>query len=212
MLTRTQLSLIIALSLAVVLLWLGAQGKPLTFGSVATTLGIAVGVVYGAVLLFAGHIWPWPVFRGWLVKRPDLRGTWKATLYSDWIDPKSQQMTPPIEAYVVVRQTLTTLSMRLFTDKSRSVSIAYAIDPEPDGLFTLSAVYRNSPKIELQGNESAIHHGALLIEVHEVKPTRLEGHYWTDRNTRGTIELQFKSSSEFSSFELAKQAPSRARG
>lgn len=206
MLTRTQLSIIVALTMGIALLWLWIRGEPPTVSSVAAILGTTITVVYGVVLLFAFYVWPFRLFRGWLVKRPDLRGSWKATLHSDWKDPDTGQKVPPIEAYMVVRQTLTNLSMRLFTEKSRSVLIAHAIEPEPDGLFGLSAVYRNSPKIEYQGTQSAIHHGALLIEVHEVVPQRLEGHYWTDRGTRGTIELERKSTAHFSSFEEAQRA------
>jgi hypothetical protein len=206
MLTRMQLSIIVALTMGFALLWLWLRGEQPTIGSVAATLGTVVTVLYGSLLLFALYIWPWPLFRGWLVKRPDLRGSWKATLHSDWIDPKTGQKGPPIEAYMIVRQTLSTLSMRLFTEKARSVLVAHAIEPEPDGLFSLSAVYRNSPKIEFQGAESAIHHGALLMEVHEIRPQRMEGHYWTDRGTRGTIELERKSPLHYSSFEDAKRA------
>jgi hypothetical protein len=210
MLTRMQLTIIVAFTMGFALLSLWLRGEQPTISTVATTLGTVVTVVYGAVLLFAHHVWSWSLFRGWLIKRPDLRGSWKATLCSDWTDPKTGQRVSPVEAYVVVRQTLTTLSMRLFTEKSRSVLIAHAIEPEPDGLFSLSAVYRNSPRIEYQGTQSAIHHGALLIEVHEVKPHRLDGHYWTDRGTRGTIEMERKSGARFSSFEDARRALGRA--
>lgn len=211
MLTRTQIALIAGLTLGFALLWLAVKGEQPTIGSVAATFGTVVSVVYGAVIVFARYLWAWPLFRGWLVKRPDLRGTWEATLHSDWIDPATQQTVAPVEAYVVVRQTLTSLSMRLFTEKSRSILIAHAIELEPDGLFTLSAMYRNSPKIEYQGVESAIHHGALLIEVHEVKPRRLDGHYWTDRRTRGTIAMSHKNADHYSSFEEAKAGAARKK-
>jgi hypothetical protein len=206
MLTRTQLTIIVGLTMGISLLWLWVRGEQPTLGSVAATLGTVVTVLYGALLLFGLYMWSWRICRGWLVKRPDLRGSWRATLHSDWINPKTNQKIPPIEAYVVIRQTLTTLSMRTFTERARSVLVAHAIEPEPDGLFSLSAVYRNSPKIEYQeASEGAIHHGALLMEVHEVRPTRLEGHYWTDRGTRGTIQLEYKSANHYSSFEDAKR-------
>ena len=211
MLTRIQVSIIVALTMSVALFWLLLRGADPTIGSVAATFGTVVTVVYGAVLLFSLFAWPWGVFQGWLVKRPDLRGSWKARLHSDYIDPLTGERVPPIEAFVVVRQSLTSLSMRLFTEKSRSVLTAHAIEPEPDGLFSLSAVYRNSPKIHLQGTESSIHHGALLIEIHEVKPRRLEGHYWTDRGTRGTILLEWGTEDVYSCFEDAQRVLGQAQ-
>lgn len=204
MLTRIQTWMIVALAMTVALTWLWLGGEQPSPTTLLTKLGGVVAFVYGTIFVFANHAWPWRVFKGWLVRRPDLRGTWKVTLNSDWVNPDTHEKVPPIEAYVVVRQTLSTLSMRFFTERSRSVLVAHAIEPEPDGLFSLSAVYRNSPRIEYQGVDSAIHHGALLIEVHEVKPKRLEGHYWTDRGTRGTILMEMKCSKLYSSFEESK--------
>ncbi|HTE41012.1 MAG TPA: hypothetical protein VK629_09280 [Steroidobacteraceae bacterium] len=206
MLTRIQLSIIAGLTIAMSFLWLMVRGEEPSIGGVTAILGTVITLIYTAVMAFGKYAWPWAVFRGWLVKRPDLRGSWKVTLVSDYIDPNTGIAVPPIRAYMVVRQTLTTLSMRLFTKESRSVSVAHSIEQETDGLFGLSAVYRNVPKIEHQGKKSAIHHGALLMEIHEVIPQRLEGHYWTDRRTRGEIVMERKSGSCFSSFEDASRA------
>lgn len=206
MLTRIQISIIAGLTIAISFFWLSIRGEQPTINTVAATFGTVTTVIYAAVLAFGRYAWPWAVFRGWLVKRPDLRGSWKVTLVSDYIDPNTGAAISPIRAYMVVRQTLTTLSMRLFTKESRSVLVAHSIEQEVDGLFGLSAVYRNVPKIEHQGKKSAIHHGALLIEIHEVVPQRLEGHYWTDRRTRGEIVMERKSDDYYSSFEDASRA------
>lgn len=206
MLTRMQTWMIVALALTVLCTWLWLNGEQPTPRSLFGKLGLVVSLVYGGMLLFGTYAWSWRIFKGWLVKRPDLRGTWRATLNSDWKHPVTKTTISPIEAYIVVRQTLAMLSMRFFTVNARSVLIAHNIEPEPDGLFTLSAVYRNSPRIERQGVDSAIHHGSLLIEVHETKPKKLEGHYWTDRGTRGTIILEWKNDGEFTSFDDAKAA------
>jgi hypothetical protein len=210
MMSRTQVSIIVGFTLVVALLSLWMRQEPLNIGSVAAIFGTLVTVVYGAVLLFSYFLWPWALFSKWLVKRPDLRGTWRTTLISDWKDPVTNLPGPHVEAYMVVRQTLSTLSMRLFTDKSRSLLVAHEFETDPDGLFRLFAVYRNSPKIQYQGSESAIHHGALLIEIHEVKPKKLEGHYWTDRGTRGTIEMKHATNICFASFEEAKDSLARS--
>src|SRR5690348_6363139 len=154
MLNRLQLSILVALTLISSLAILGIRNQPPTMVTVAATFGSVVSIVYGTVVLFARYAWPCAIFRGWLVNRPDLRGSWKAVLHSDWVDPKTHQRIAPIEAYMIVRQTLTSLSMRLFTEKSRSLTVAHAIESEPDGLFCLSAVYRNSPQIEYQASQN----------------------------------------------------------
>jgi hypothetical protein len=206
MLTRNQVWMIVALALAVSLTWIWLGGEEPTPRALAAKLSSVVAIVYTILLVFSKYAWSLMIFRGWLVNRPDLRGSWQVTLKSDWLDPSTKQRATPIEGYAVIRQTLSTLSMRVFTMKSRSVLVAHSIEPEPDGLFNLSAVYRNFPRIEYQGIGSAIHHGALLIDIHVISPRQLEGHYWTDRGTRGTIELVHKSSKHYSSFEEAKNA------
>ena len=206
MISRIHVATIVALALVVPLTWLWMLGSQLDFENVAAVFGLVVAIVYGAVVAFVRFAWHWRLFRDWFVKRPDLRGTWKAQIHTDWVDPLTRAVKPPVEAYVVIRQTLVNLSMRLFTEDARSILVAHSIELEPDGLFSLSAVYRNTPKIEYQGPQGAIHHGALLIEIHSVRPTDLEGHYWTDRNTRGSIHMHFASSAQYSSFEEAHRA------
>lgn len=206
MLTRIQLTLIAALILGVALLVVAIRGEQPTIAAVIASFGIVVAVASGAVFLLDRYAWWWRVLRGWLVKRPDLRGTWKTTLHSDWIDPKTGVRVNPVEGYMVIRQTMTALSMRFFSEKARSVSIAHAIECEPDGQFGFSAVYRNIPQIEYQGTGSAMHHGALLLDPHDVEPQKLRGHYWTDRGTRGTIVMDRVSAAYYPSFEDAKRA------
>ena len=83
---------------------------------------------------------------------------------------------------MAVRQSLTTLSMRLMTAESSSRLIAYKMVEENDGVFLVTGVYTNTPKLELRGDRSEIHYGALLLQVLGDPPISLEGHYWTDRN------------------------------
>jgi hypothetical protein len=56
-------------------------------------------------------------------------------------------------------------------------------------LYELAGVYRNTPQVHLRGERSEIHYGALLLELKGDPVNGLQGHYWTDRQTRGTLEL-----------------------
>jgi hypothetical protein len=58
-----------------------------------------------------------------------------------------------------------------------------------DGSFRVAAIYRNEPKVEVR-QRSPIHYGGMLLTVQGEPPSRLEGHYWTDRNTRGDLILE----------------------
>ncbi len=202
-LTRQHIGALLGLAVLVwaVLLWV--RGIPLTpeylwpYGTVLSVLAIAAAI-------FERWGWAWWVFQGWLVKRPDLRGSWRVELQSDWIDPDTGQGIGPITCYMAVRQSLMTLSMRLMTAESSSWLIAHKIVEENDGVFFVTGVYTNEPKLELRGDRSEIHYGALRLAVQGKPPASLEGNYWTDRNTRGTMRLSDNRSEVFSTYDEAR--------
>jgi hypothetical protein len=168
--------------------------------------GIVVGVITFFITLFNKYLWSWKIFRGWYVKRPDLRGTWKVELKSSWVNPETGEKIAPIYGYAVVRQSLTNLSFRLMTKESRSVLVAHSIEQqEDDDLFKLVGVYRNEPKIELQGVRSEIHHGSFALEIHGSPVEGLDGHYWTDRATKGGIKLFNKVGKLYTTYEQAER-------
>ena len=137
------------------------------------------------------------------MNRPDIRGSWRVELKSEWVDPSTEEEVAPITCYMVVRQTLTTLSMRMMTAESSSSLVAHKIVEENDGVFLVTGVYTNTPKLRHRGKRSEIHYGALLLKVLGDPPVSLEGHYWTDRNSRGSIRLSNKKAVIFSTFEEA---------
>ena len=168
--------------------------------------GTVVGIIALFVTLFNKYMWSWKIFKGWYVKRPDIRGTWKVELKSSWVNPETGKETPPIYGYAVVRQTLTFLSVRLMTKESRSVLVAHSIEQqEDDDLFKLIGVYRNEPKIELQGVRSEIHHGSFALEVHGAPVYELQGHYWTDRGTKGGMALMNKVEKLYDTYDQAQR-------
>lgn len=201
--SRIHISSFVGLTIVAWLLALWVQGQPVLSLDFIKPFGIVVGLIVGVSTVFVKWAWAWPIFRNWYVNRPDLRGTWKVTLSSDWIDPKTSQGIEPIKGYIVIRQTLTSLSVRLMTSESRSQSIAYSLTKRDDELFCLAVVYRNEPDIELQGSRSEIHHGSFWVEVRGKGPDELKGHYWTDRKTRGSLSCFERISENCDSFEIA---------
>ena len=206
MLTRLHISSFIGLTIAVWLLALWYQGMPVLQADFVKPFGTVVGLISFIVTIFNKYLWSWRIFKGWYVKRPDLRGTWKVELKSSWINPETGQGIQPIYGYAVVRQSLTSLSFRLMTEESRSVLVAHSIEQqEDDDLYKLVGVYRNEPKIELQGVRSEIHHGSFALEIHGSPVYELQGHYWTDRGTKGGIKLSHKVKKLYDTYEQAKR-------
>nr|WP_100546850.1 MULTISPECIES: hypothetical protein [unclassified Pseudomonas] len=204
MLTRLHVSSFIALTISVWLLALWLQGMPVLSWDFVKPFSTVVGCITLFVMIFNKYMWSWKIFRGWYVKRPDLRGTWRVELQSNWQDPETGEIIPPTYGYAVIRQSMTFLSLRLLTKESKSILVAHSIEQqEDDELFKLVGVYRNEPRIELQGVKSEIHHGSFSLEIHGLPAEELEGHYWTDRATRGGMKLSRRVSKLYSTYDQA---------
>ena len=89
------------------------------------------------------------------------------------------------------------------TAESSSWLVAHKIVEENDGVFLVTGVYTNTPKLRHRGKRSEIHYGALLLKVLGDPPTSLEGEYWTDRNSRGSMRLSNKNAAIFSTYQEA---------
>ena len=153
--------------------------------------------ICGVFLLLIGwyetHLWKLRIKKLAVCPQPCLIGTWKGELRSNYLAPGTTTPISPREVFLVIRQTLTTISVRFLTQESSSHLLAGALIREEDGVYSVTGTYMNTPKISLQGR-SPIHHGALLLRVHGDVPDRLEGEYWTTRNTNGELEFTGKSS------------------
>jgi hypothetical protein len=191
----------------------------LVWGVLLLIAGVAVSIswlkhlssVTGVMLLLlaAFDLWLWRLsfLQGWFVKRPILRGTWQALLNSSWVDPSTGRASEPIEGFMVIHQTYSSLSLRLLTSQSTSVCVGAEIIASQDGTMSVAGVYRNEPRQRLREN-SPIHYGAFLIDVLGRPVDVLRGHYWTDRNTSGEIQLLNHRGSLVYDYDIAKRRPS----
>jgi hypothetical protein len=186
--TRTHITALLLLAVAVWAATLWQLGLPFTW-QYSKPFTITITALSAACFVFDRWLWKWPIFKGWFVSQPNLQGTWKVLLKSDWINPETKQQVAPIECIMTIRQTYSRFSARLFTRESSSYLAAYKIEQQNDGVFQLFGTYQNTPDIMLRGKRSEIHYGALVLEVRGEPPKSLVGHYWTDRDTKGSLEL-----------------------
>lgn len=201
MISRLHLSVIIGIA---VLLWavmLVLEGVAIS-ASWMRPFSLVIGVLLLILLCFDLWLWRIRILHGWFVKRPFLRGTWKTELISEWKDPKTGVCTEPIDAYLVVRQTFSRLSLRLYTKESSSEVLGTDIVEASDGTYRVYAIYRNEPKLSIR-DRSPIHYGGLLVEIEGDPVEHLKGHYWTDRNSRGQLTTSGFRREICSSFETA---------
>jgi SMODS-associating 2TM, beta-strand rich effector domain len=179
------------------LLWvlvLVATGTPLKINwDAVKKLPDAITLFVLLSIAFTRWMWRWPIFtfKKWLVRIPDLQGTWDGQFQSTWENPETGKVIEPRRMVLVIRQTFRSISCTMFTAESvsRSRAAQVAVDEET-GEVTLSYNYTNRSKATLR-NRSPIHDGAAHLEVVSAPKRMLEGEYWTGRCTTGQITLSF---------------------
>lgn len=144
-------------------------------------------------IIFTKWLWRWKPLQGWLIKIPDLQGTWRGELKSDWINPETGKGIDPIPMVLVIRQTFSSIKCTLMTKESTSYSTTADINIVPNGEdLYLTYNYTNRPKATIR-DRSAIHDGASILKIISKPNKCLEGEYWTSRKTRGEMTLTFDS-------------------
>lgn len=154
----------------------------LRFYSFAVTAAV---VLVGA---WERWIWRWKIVQRLKFVPRNLNGTWKGTLASQWIDPETGKAPPSKPAYLVIRQTASTVSATMFTDEMRSRS-SLGLVSGTDGAASLDYMYLSRPDSSVE-HRSRMHHGSTSLDVIGDPVTRLRGRYWTTRDSKG--ELDFK--------------------
>lgn len=144
-------------------------------------------------IIFTKWLWRWKFLQGWLIKIPDLQGTWRGELKSDWINPETGKSIDPIPMVLVVKQTFSSIKCTLMTRESTSYSTTADINVVPNGEdLYLTYNYTNRPKATIR-DRSAIHDGASILKIINKPNKCLEGEYWTSHKTRGEMTLTFDS-------------------
>ncbi|KSV72241.1 hypothetical protein N183_27110 [Sinorhizobium sp. Sb3] len=90
------------------------------------------------------------------------------------------------------------------TEETESFLLASSFDIKDDGTTYVYGVYQSDPDIHLRGKVSEIHYGSFKYKVVVAPIMELIGHYWTDRNTTGSIVMRDRVLGYFDSYELAR--------
>lgn len=151
---------------------------------VSTTISINI-IIW---MIFIAWAWKWKIFYPWLVPFPNLSGNWEGTIKSNW---KEKELDPiPIE--VSITQNFFNIQVRIKTNESRSYSIGASFDIDNErGFQQLFYTYLNTPKAGVR-ERSEIHYGSTILNFDGFNVTKMDGEYWTDRETTGEIILTKK--------------------
>jgi hypothetical protein len=145
-----------------------------------------------SIILLAWDLWVWrlPPMRR-LCHRPRIDGLWSATL-----QPTAESHIPqsgnrgPIEAYLVVTQSFWSLQVRQLTVESASDSRTF-FWTRSEGMTVdrLTFLYENVPDAHHRAR-SPRHLGSCALETTTLKPSAIDGSYFTDRLTQGSMSLR----------------------
>jgi hypothetical protein len=192
---RFTLLLFVGASFVTTLL-VGALGS-----GVARYAGIGTLMSFVVLVLFVIERWAWK-WRGIrrLLRVPDLRGTWRIDLESGYAGDGGGTKT----SYLVINQTYSTVTVEVLTDLGRSCSETSSLGKRGPQLF-LAYIYRAQPEVIARaGNEP--HRGAAELLIESALELRLQGDYWTDRKTFGTIRSTGWNKNKCVSFSTASAA------
>lgn len=164
---------------------------------------LTLGTLTAALAAFDRFLWRWPPFK-YFLSTPDLAGTWRVSLQSTYTDPETGKQAAPVDGFASIRQTHSSISIRLMTEQAESFLVSQNLDRHTDGTTFVYGLYQSDPIIHLRGQVSEIHYGSFKYKVIGSPADCLVGHYWTDRNTRGSIELKKVSNDNFDNYESAK--------
>ena len=145
-----------------------------------------------AYIVFTNWLWRSRCLQGWLVPFPDLNGTWHGHIQTTWKDADGK--TPgPIPVILTIKQTFGSIScvMRTAEMESHSYLEGFCIDNSAQ-VRRLCYSYTSRPKAALR-HRSTPHDGTILFNIIEQPDQKLEGEYWTQRQTTGTATLSFRT-------------------
>ena len=194
-------------AIAVIISAVFVAGSWITNGTPSTDFlrFFSAAIFICSLLLILWDQWAWKLRPFQLLPSVprDVSGTWETTLTSLWIDPHTLKSPKPKTVYLVIRQTSSIASVTLISNESKSKSSIARVIKE-DGSWLIHYVYTNEPQVDLRAR-SSIHHGSGVLSIVGSPVQRVAGSYWTDRNSKGKLNLNRRSRSYAEDFEGASQ-------
>lgn len=163
----------------------------LCWNTVYSLITTFVSIASAVFIVFIKWAWKFPLFRWWLGV-VNLNGTWKGTIKTTWVDPKTNKVPDPIDAMLTIRQNLLNITCVMITKQMRGgiADRAILINNKETKLCQVHYIYNTDPYATANPTNLS-HKGACILHIQEDKI--LKGTYWTDRKTTGDIEMEFYS-------------------
>jgi hypothetical protein len=163
-------------------------------------LGIASSAVVLILLLFDALLWR--LLPYWAVRKPNLRGIWKANLTSSYLNSEGKNVD--FGCFLVVRQTYSSIHIEMLFPKSESTSRSANL-VSVDGSHELWYSYESTAH-SLDREDNPPHRGAAKLRISDGRNTKIAGDYWTDRKTKGRLNATKHAKQIITDYEEAMKA------
>jgi SMODS-associating 2TM, beta-strand rich effector domain len=192
----TRLVIALAATITLGIVWATSGKLDTTYAKATVTATSAVTLL---LLAFDRWLWRYAPFR-WAVSRPVLHGTWKMIQRTTYESRAAETM----EAYLVVHQTYSTIRVDGLYAISESQSLSADLAVEKSRCV-LSYIFRtDAHTMHRAGNPPS--RGAATLKVGRRPQLHLEGDYWMERGTRGSVKSVGYAPKTYDTFEAARQA------
>lgn len=202
MISRKQINVFVVLTVLIWWLINIISGNSLSYNILKPFTSVA-GVLVVVYNLFELYIWKWKFINPLIIKKPNIEGTWKFSLVSNWVNPKTNKRNEPSIVYLAIRQTYSTINARLYTKNSESEELWTNLIKTKDNRYKLVSVYQNIPQ-RIFREKSPIHFATFIKNVNGDDSRSMKGNYWTDRGTAGETYSIGHSKTYYFSFKDAE--------
>lgn len=196
---KEEITILVRASVVIAIITLVIYFSVLTSAITTITLyrasSFALTVVVGFWTLYFTLLWRYSAFN-WILYRPDIRGTWGGLLTSNWIGPNGHIEPKPF--FIVIHQNFLNLKFTTFTDNFMGISYSENVlfDENRNRQKVVYLYMKDTSDIGIQEKNE----GVTELRIIGRNPSRMEGRYWTNINTKGTIEVTLISREYVESF------------
>lgn len=144
---------------------------------VISMIGYIVTIVLFLTIMFNKYLWKLKIIQD-TTKIRKIQGKWVGKIISNGKEYNIEEF--------IIKQSFKKYKTCMRTKESTSESEINELDINDFDNMELKYLYTNTPKVVLR-EKSPIHCGIAKLEY---KAGKLSGEYWTDRFSKGTIELE----------------------
>jgi hypothetical protein len=201
--TGTRIAIFLSAAIALVAVWVTTGKFDVTYTKAIVS---ASSIVIIGLLAFDSWAWRFWPFR-LVVSKPILHGTWKLEQRTSY-EPRANEM---MEAYLVIDQRFSGIrQIRGLYEISTSHSLTadLAVDRSQ---CTLSFIFRSEAGT-MHRDSNPPSRGASVLQVGRHPWLHLQGDYWMERGTKGSVESVGYSRKLYGTFASAQSAEFEGHG